>query len=46
MYIEDSIDINIASKEKDDEIIEVEENIYSFSSDDEKVSFNNKKAAK
>ena len=46
MDIDDSMDISISPKEKEEEIIEVEENNYSFSSEDEKISFNNKKGTK
>ena len=46
MDIDDSMDINISPNEKEEEIIEVEENNYSFSSEDEKISFNNKKGTK
>ena len=46
MDIDDSMDINISPKEKEEKIIEVEENNYSFSSEDEKISFNNKNGTK
>ena len=39
-------DMNIEPKEEENEIIEVEENNYSYSSEDEKVSNNNKKDTK